>query len=349
MKNLNYQELRKLDWNLSGIYIITCVTSSHSYIGQAKDIRKRLREHLMGFNYYVKNHSNVYRENDHLLKAWQKYGETNFIFDILELCDINKLNNREMYWISYYNTFEHGYNMTPGGQDNFNITEWSDEDRKYFSNIKNPKPILQIDFDGNIVREFWSVAQAVKILNIDGRGIYSCCNKGISKSSSGFIWCYKEDYIYGNFDLDYYLNKKEKKPIEQYDMYGNFIKLWNHGCEVKEAGFSPSTINDCCNHNCMSVNGYIWKFQADDTRVIDEEYCQEARRKMESVKVRKVYQLDKYDNIVHIYDSIRDTSNYGFTHTQVSLCCRHKKDIYKNYKWMFEEEYRELYSSILLE
>ena len=349
MKNLNHQELRKLDWNISGIYIITCVVSNNSYVGQARDIRKRLREHLSALNYYNTNNINSYRENDHLIKAWKKYGQDNFMFDILELCDIDNLNDREIYWVSYYDSFDNGYNMTPGGQDNFNTVEWSDEDRKYFSDIKNPKPILQIDFDGNVIREFWSIAQAIKILNIDGRGIYSCCNKGISKSSSGFIWCYKEDYINGNFDLNYYLNKKEKKPIEQYDMYGNFIKLWNHGCEVKKAGFLPSTINDCCNHNCMSVNGFIWKFKDDDTRVIDDEYCKEARRKMESVKVKKVYQLDKDNNVINVYKSIRDTANYGFTYSQVSLCCRHKKDIYKDYKWMFEEEYNSLYSSILLD
>lgn len=349
MKTFNYQELKNINWNISGIYIITCLISNKSYIGQAKDIRKRLREHLMALNYYHKNGINKYKENDHLIKAWNKYGENNFMFDILELCNIDKLNDREIYWISYYKSYENGYNMTCGGQNNFAVSEWSDKDRKYFSNIKNPKTVLQIDFDGNVVREFWSVAQASKILNIDSRGIYSCCNKGISKSSSGFIWCYKEDYDNGYFNLDYYLNKKEKKPVEQYDMYGNFIKLWNNGCELKEAGFRPSTINDCCNHNCMSVNGFIWKFKDDNTRIINELYCVEARRKAESVKVRKVYQLDNNNNVINIYESVRDTSNYGFTYSQVSLCCRHKKDIYKNYKWIFEEEYNELYSSILLE
>ena len=348
MGYLNHQELRKLNWKMSGIYIITCVESNRSYVGQAKDIRKRLREHLAACNYYQKHNINKYRDNDHLLKAWKKYGSEKFIFDILELCDTSKLNELESYWIAYYDSFENGYNMTSGGQDNFNVAEWTDEERKYFSDLRNPRTVLQIDFDGNIIQEFWSIAQATKILNIDGRGIYSCCNKRNSKSSSGFIWCYKEDYDNGNFELSYYLNKKEKKPIEQYDMYGNFIKLWDHGCEVKEAGFSPSTINDCCNHNCMSVNGFIWKFKDDNTRIIDEEYCREARRKMESVKVRKVYQLDKNNNIINIYESIRNTSKYGFIYSQVSLCCRHKKDTYKGYKWMFEEEYNSLYSSILL-
>ena len=349
MKILNCEELRKLNWKQTGIYIITCTKSNNSYVGQAKDIRKRLREHLEGINYYIKYGTNNYRENIHLINAWKKYGENYFVFDILELCDKDKLNEREIYWIKYYDSFNNGYNMTSGGQDNCNIVEWTDEERKYFSDIKNPKSILQIDLNGNIIREFWSIAQAMKILNVDGRGIYSCCNKGISKSSSGYIWCYKEDYVNGNFNLNYHLEKKEKKPIEQYDMYGNFIKLWDHGCEVIKSGFSPSTVNSCCNHKCMSVYGFIWKFKDDDTRIIDDDYCKIAREKRESVKKQKVYQLDKNNNIIKIYNSIRDTANYGYTYSQVSLCCNHKKDYYKNYKWVFEEEYNNLYSSFLME
>ena len=48
-----------------------------------------------------------------------------------------------------------------------------------------------------------------------------------------------------------------------------FIKLFEHGCQVKEDGFLPSTINTCCNHNTMSAYGYIWKFKDDSTRIIN--------------------------------------------------------------------------------
>ena len=38
------------------------------------------------------------------------------IYDgVLEKCDKNELNEREIYWIDFYRSQEHGYNMTKGG------------------------------------------------------------------------------------------------------------------------------------------------------------------------------------------------------------------------------------------
>ena len=43
--------------------------------------------------------------NNHLQNAWDKYGEENFRFEILEQCEIRDLNRREKYWIDYYLIF----------------------------------------------------------------------------------------------------------------------------------------------------------------------------------------------------------------------------------------------------
>ena len=328
---LNLENLKTLDWNISGIYKIENIYSNNIYIGQAKDIRKRLREHL---EYCISQNKD---ENKALVAAWKKYGEGCFDFELIEKCNLSDLDEREKYWINYYDSHSNGYNMTSGGQNGFSGKDWSDEERKYFSKIRNPKPVLQIDFDGNIVKEYWSLAQASKLNNIDSRGIYSCCNKGISKTAGGYIWIYKEDY--SSFDLEYHLNRKQKKSIEQYDMDGNFIKLYEHGHQVEEDGFSQSTVNSCCNHNSMSVNGYIWKFKDDDTRIINKEYCDEAKRKANSVKVRRIFQINNDCNIVNIYDSIRETERKGFSKNMVSKCCRHIIDSYKGFIWAYEEEY----------
>lgn len=36
----------------------------------------------------------------------------------MEECDNEQLNEREIYWISYYDTFYNGYNATLGGDGN---------------------------------------------------------------------------------------------------------------------------------------------------------------------------------------------------------------------------------------
>ena len=47
--------------------------------------------------------------------AISKYGEEHFKIEEIEECDVSLLNEREIYWISQYNSYEKGYNATLGG------------------------------------------------------------------------------------------------------------------------------------------------------------------------------------------------------------------------------------------
>jgi len=48
-------------------------------------------------------------------RAIHKYGKENFIIEEIEKCNQELLNEREKYWISFYNSYENGYNSTLGG------------------------------------------------------------------------------------------------------------------------------------------------------------------------------------------------------------------------------------------
>lgn len=61
----------------------------------------------------------------------RKYGLEAFVFEIVEECDIDQLNEREKYWINYYNSFNHGYNLTNGGDSGY-----SQEQLEFSSGIK---------------------------------------------------------------------------------------------------------------------------------------------------------------------------------------------------------------------
>lgn len=95
-----------------GIYKITNNINQKSYIGKSIRIEERWRYHKNNFN-------NSQDYNKLLYQAFRKYGIENFSFEILEKCDSNDiefLNEREQYWIKYYNTFgSNGYNATLGG------------------------------------------------------------------------------------------------------------------------------------------------------------------------------------------------------------------------------------------
>lgn len=85
-----------------GIYKITNKLNNKCYIGQSVDIKRRLNEH--------KKH----KDNSLIDNEISKMGVENFIFEILETCDIIELNRRESYYIKKYNSIENGYNISHG-------------------------------------------------------------------------------------------------------------------------------------------------------------------------------------------------------------------------------------------
>lgn len=93
-----------------GIYKIENKLNGHKYIGQSINIIRRWdTEKRVAFQ-------EAAHEYDYpLSKAFRKYGIENFSFEVLEECSISELNDRERYWINFYNTFYDGYNQTLGG------------------------------------------------------------------------------------------------------------------------------------------------------------------------------------------------------------------------------------------
>jgi hypothetical protein len=45
----------------------------------------------------------------------KKYGKEHFFIELIEECPIEKLNEREQYWIAKKDTYHNGYNATIGG------------------------------------------------------------------------------------------------------------------------------------------------------------------------------------------------------------------------------------------
>lgn len=101
-----------------GIYCIENKINGKKYIGQSVHIHRRWCEHRCELNHNT-------HDNDYLQKAWNKYGADNFEFNIIELCDVTDLDNKECYYISLYNTFDrdYGYNLILGGGTNRTISE----------------------------------------------------------------------------------------------------------------------------------------------------------------------------------------------------------------------------------
>ena len=107
------------------IYKIVNTINNKVYIGKTYDIGKR-------FNTHIKNAKN--KLNRRLYDAINKYGIENFIIEKVEECDESNVNNREIYWINFYNSTNKnfGYNMTRGGDGGNTYKNLSPEQKKEY-------------------------------------------------------------------------------------------------------------------------------------------------------------------------------------------------------------------------
>ena len=127
-------KLEKSIDNSSGIYCIENIINKKKYVGRAIHLRKRLFFHKSRLN-------NNKDQCIYLQNAWNKYGEENFSFYVLEYCKEEELNTKEQNWINVLNTFyknKLGYNLTEGGKGIIGFIHSDKTKQKISSSKKNP-------------------------------------------------------------------------------------------------------------------------------------------------------------------------------------------------------------------
>lgn len=97
------------------IYKITNKVNGKSYIGQTiQSVKERFYQHCA-----TKCSQAILNMVIH--KAITKYGKSNFTIEVIEEVESANLNDRERYWIRYYDSYNNGYNSTEGGQDRIKL------------------------------------------------------------------------------------------------------------------------------------------------------------------------------------------------------------------------------------
>ena len=132
------------------IYKITNKLNNKVYIGQT------IQKPIERFYQHCAKKCDKYILNMVIHKAIFKYGKDNFTFEVIEEVPKQQLNEREEYWIKYYNSYTDGYNSTKGGQ----------KGNKPFKNIDN-KAIIEQYQQGKSLRTIG------KIFNIDKANVKS--------------------------------------------------------------------------------------------------------------------------------------------------------------------------------
>lgn len=146
------------------IYIIKNDINTKVYIGQALDSKNRFQSHCKKNN-----------DNSLIDKAIQKYGKEHFWFEILE-SQIENYNEREKYWIKYYNSLKpFGYNVLTGGDEPPRYI--GDEHPNVKISDENVK-LLKIDLAQTTI----PLSQLAEKYNISKKQVMRI-NQGISRAS----------------------------------------------------------------------------------------------------------------------------------------------------------------------
>jgi len=130
-----------------GVYIIQNKINDKVYIGASRDTYNRLCMHKWRLR--VNTHDNV-----HLQSAFNKYGEENFIFDVLEECDEKLIYSQENYWCKMLNAHDrkHGYNVDPTAPDGKCAV--SNETKVKMSESAQKRPVRVHTIYGDFYKDF---------------------------------------------------------------------------------------------------------------------------------------------------------------------------------------------------
>lgn len=237
----------------SGIYGIKNKVNNKMYVGQTYDFQYRWGKHKTALK--TNTHS-----NKKLQFAWNKYGENNFEFFIIEECNLDVINEREIYWIEFYDSLNSGYNLCEGG-DGIRGYKHTEEEIQKMIQIQHPRAVYALDKEHNIVMEFPSASTAAKKLGIWARFIKSVANRiNRQKTALGYIWVYKDEYDSGVVNWDYYdnYNRDFPIPIKQFDLDGTFIQEFDSKYEAQKHGFCASQICRSIKRPGITASGCYW-------------------------------------------------------------------------------------------
>ena len=274
--------------NKCGVYQIRNLVNGKIYIGSSKTLAGRLKRHL---NNLCKNK----HDNCHLQMAFNKYGKNNFIFEIIEFCDISEQYEVEQYWINNffgdncYNinaeaikppdctgkkhifTEEHRRNISIGVKKSF---QENPERAKQMSLARigknrgadhvNSKAVVCLET--GVV--YGSAAEARRVIG-NGLNISGCC-RGESKTAGELHWVFKEDYDK--------MSELDKQRLLLQTTRGITVVCLETGKIYKQAidaaadtGADRNNIVDCCNNILKTSNNLHWAFYEDYIKMSKEE------------------------------------------------------------------------------
>lgn len=268
------------------------------YIGKTTyDIETRFHQHLN-----TVNNENIQYP---LYRAMRKYGIENFsVEEIEEINTETELNEREKYWIKFYDTYiknGKGYNCTLGGEGNTLINKEE-------------------------VYKLWDQGLSIKQIH-DLLGINRSNIRKILKN-------------YDNYTIEESQKRGDEiqallkfKPVSQYDIYGNYINSYaNMHQAEKHSGVSSKLIWGVVHMRQKLAGGYQWRFMDDLKNSVND-----LSNEKIVIQNRPVKQIDiKTNEVINTYKSSAEASRCtGINSSTIRNVCHGMGKTAGGYLWSY--------------
>ena len=325
---------------MCGIYMIRNTITDKLYIGKSVNIKKRFNEHKHELR-------NGCHHNDHLQKAWNKYGEDAFEFHVLEVCERDDLNALEIATIAKYSNSHELYNMTDGGDGMLGRT--MSEETKSLIGMRLAQKVVLL----NTGKIFESMSEAARCYGLTTGAIGLACS-GATKSAGrangeALAWVKYDEWLSLSPE-DIQRKVSSAQDGLKYDV--KEVVLLNTGERFRFAGVAADTyaihcsqIHTCCRHEvkyagCAHDTRLVWRY-ADEYDTMSESQIQQALKAATAPLARRVVLLNTGESFS---STATAAAAYGVGETAVYSNCtglRMSGGTHNGIKlaWAYEDEY----------
>ena len=286
---------------MGSIYKITNDINDKIYIGQTiNDINYRFRSHI--------NEAKQcnYQNKFHL--ALLEIGPEHFKIEEIENCNNDKLNERECYWIKYYDSVNNGYNTTWGGSTG-------------------------IHYNRQMLLDLWN--QGLNIQKISD-------TVGIDRGLLGQILRTEgisEEELKNRHYESNRIQSKNRKVYQIDPKTGNIIKTWDSISNIeRELNINHSLIVACCGlkPEHKTAGNYAWRYIEDYNPDTDKNILiQQSKRIPNNSKI--ILQYDSNNNLIGEYINSGDASrSTGIPQSSITKYCRGERKDSRGYIWKYK-------------
>lgn len=301
-----------------GIYKIENKITHQVYIGQSIDIKNRWIAHKCPGTWNNSNKPSYYYR---LYTAFREYGLNNFDFSIIEECKKEELDEKEKYWIKYYNSYLNGYNMTTGGSGVYN---------------NDLAPVYKYSLEGDFLQKYSCVRKAAEENNLTPRNIYLALSR--NSTAGNYQWSYtKVNKIDSNFIHNI--------PVICFTLDGHRINTYiGIGEAIKRTGDTWLAIKKSCETHQHSGK-YQWRYWVEDPDIQEippyhDAYINKRAGHTTGSNKRAIVQYSKENEYLNEYESAHAAAraiNKPKCANHITECCQGKRKTCEGFIWKYKE------------